>query len=203
MAENQFICEKMTNHFDEILTGFGFVSSLSRQQFVNHAQVLEFTKNQEIFAEGKKNTFEYLLLSGISHRYTFTDLGEMVTTGLYVAPAVITPHFARTSQGKSMFSLQSLTEVVLAAIPVAELDRLRSSLAEFRDFGQRVIEQELVQSIQQEVTFRSFSAKERLLALRRRYPLLENLIPHHIIASYLGITHVSFSRLRKELALED
>jgi CRP-like cAMP-binding protein len=111
--------------------------------------------------------------------------------------SVITPHFARTNNGKSIFSLETLTDVALAEIPVADLDRLRYTNHEFNLFGQRIIEAAFAQTIYNETVFRSFNAKERLLTLRKQFPNLENLIPHHIIASYLGITNISLSRLRR------
>jgi CRP-like cAMP-binding protein len=190
----------MTDKLDELLKGFGINSPSSMQLFREKARIIELQKNTVVFVEGKKNSSEYLLVSGIAHRYNLSDKGDMVTTGFYLPESVITPHFARTNRGKSIFSLQTLTDAVLAEIPVAELDGLRSDNKEFHDFGQRVIEKELSTSVLLEVTFRSFNARERLLAMRKQYPSLENLIPHSVIASYLGITHVSFSRLRKELS---
>jgi CRP-like cAMP-binding protein len=46
----------------------------------------------------------------------------------------------------------------------------------------------------------SASAEERYLAFLRRYPQLVRQIPQNQIASYLGITPQSLSRIRKELA---
>ena len=66
--------------------------------------------------------------------------------------------------------------------------------------GQRVVEAELTQQVSSEVAHRSLSARERLLLLREQYPGLENRVPHNLIASFLGITPVSFSRLRKEVS---
>jgi len=124
----------------------------------------------------------------------------MVTTGFYMSKSVITPNFARTNNGKSIFSLQTLTDDVLAEILVTDLDNLRYTNKEYSDFGQRIMEAELARTFYNEAVFRSFNAKERLLELRKQFPSLENLVPHNIIASYLGITNVSLSRLRNELA---
>jgi CRP-like cAMP-binding protein len=112
--------------------------------------------------------------------------------------AVITPHFARTKNGKSIFSLQALTDILIIEIPVDALDNLRFTNEYYKTFGKKVIEEELSKSIFTDIVFRSNTAKERLLSFRSTYPNLENLIPHNIIASYLGITKVSFSRLRSE-----
>jgi CRP-like cAMP-binding protein len=159
-----------------------------------------YSKNREVLAEGKKNDMEYLLLSGVLHRYNISDKGDIITTGFYLPGSVITPHFARTTSGKNIFNLQALTELNLVEIPVEVLDKLRTEYAEFREFGQRVLETELSRTFFNEVIYRSYNAKERLLAMREQYPNLENLVPHNVIASYLGITNVSFSRLRNELS---
>lgn len=190
----------MTSILNNILHNSGIVSTFSKELFRDKAVIKELPKNKEVFAEGKKNELEYLLLSGITHRYNISDKGDIVTTGFYMPQSVITPHFARTANGKNIFSLQSLTDIVFAEIPVKELDMLRHNNKEFHEFGQRIIEAELIQTFYNEVVFRSFNAKERLLTLRKQFPNLENSVPHNTIASYLGITNVSFSRLRNELA---
>lgn len=126
------------------------------------------------------------------------DKGEIITTGLYMGPRVITPHFARTVNNKNIFSLQALTNVVLLEIPVRQLDELRYNVPEFRLFGQNVLENELAVNLKTDIDYRSLTAKEKLTLLRNAFPGIENLVPHQVIASYLGITNVSLSRLRKE-----
>lgn len=111
--------------------------------FKDKSVIKELPKNKDIFIEHKKNELEYLLISGVTHRYNISDKGEIVTTGFYMTNSVITPHFARTNKGKSIFSLQTLTDVVIAEIPVNELNNLRHSNKEFQEFGQKIIEAEL------------------------------------------------------------
>jgi CRP-like cAMP-binding protein len=190
----------MTEILTKILQQFGVLQDDSLELFKSKTVFKELSKGADIFTEGKGNSSEYILLSGVAHRYNLSEKGDVVTTGFYMPRSVITPHFARTVSGKSIFSLQALTDISIAEIAVKELDALRHSHDEFRAFGQRVVEAELAQTFFAEVVFRSYSAKERLLTLRTQFPNLENLVPHHVIASYLGITNVSFSRLRKELA---
>jgi CRP-like cAMP-binding protein len=188
------------NNLSNLLTDFGIISTAAKQLFLDKVNVIELPKNKNVFLEGKKNNFEYILISGVLHRYNISDKGDMVTTGFYMSKSVITPHFARTNNGKSIFSLQTLTDVVITEISVTDFDNLRCTNKEYNEFGQRIKEAELTQTFHNEIAFRTLNAKERLLALRKRFRNLENLIPHNIIASYLGITHVSLSRLRNELA---
>ena len=189
----------MTDKLYELLNDYGITSTFSKQLFTDKSTIREYSKIKHIFVEGKKNDLEYLLISGVLHRFNYSDKGDIVTTGFYMPQSVITPHFARTNKGKSIFNLQTLTEAVVAEIPVKELDNLRYNNKEYHEFGQRILEAELSQTYFNELVFRSYSAKERLLTLRKQFQNLENLIPHNIISSYLGITNVSFSRLRNEL----
>lgn len=190
--------KEITNKILRTLTTFGFQSTQTQNLFLDRCIIKRFYKNEIVFSEGKKNSNEYFLIEGVLHRFNVTENGESVTTGFYLGYSVITPNFARTIKNKSLFSLQALTETIIVEIPVVDFDNLRFTNKEFQLFGQRVLEEELSKSVLTETTFRSSNAKERLTLLRKAYPNLENLIPHNIIASYLGITNVSFSRLRSE-----
>ncbi len=193
---------KTTIVLESLLQSLDINAPISRKHFIEKAAIIELPKNTIVFKAGSTNSKEYLLLEGILHRYNLSEKGTMVTTGFYLPGSVVTPHFARTNKGKSIFSIQALTPAILAAIPVDEMDALRERNYEFRCFGQRVVEKELSTALQLDVAFRSYSAKERLLAMRKQYPHLENEVSHPVIASYLGITNVSFSRLRKELSVK-
>ena len=190
----------MEDILNNILNDFGVTSASSRQLFIERSTFKEYFKSKDIFIEGKKNNLEYLMISGVLHRHNISDNGDIVTTGFYMPKTVITPHFARTNKGRNIFSLQALTESVIAEISVEDLDNLRFNNKEFQEFGQRILEKELAQTYFDEISYRTYNAKERLLALRRNFANIENLIPHNIISSYLGITNVSFSRLRNELS---
>jgi CRP-like cAMP-binding protein len=162
--------------------------------------IKEYSKNEILFTVNKSNNKEYFLLEGVIHRFNLNQKGEAITIGFYKSFAVITPHFSRVINGKSLFSVQTLTDCVIAEIDVTHFDKLRYSNEDFRNFGNRILADELSKNIYNEVIFRSLNAKERLIILRKNFPNIENLVPYSTIASYLGITNVSFSRLRKELS---
>ncbi len=169
------------------------------QQMTEACVIREIDKKHKITESGQQNSSEYFLLDGILHRYIITEEGEFITTDFYVGPAIIMPHFVRTSGGRSIFSLQALTRLILAEMQVETMETLIDAYPEIRKWRQKVVEQKLKRNFVDEVRFRSKSAKERLAQLRKEYPNLENMIPHSCIASYVGVTPVSFSRLRKEI----
>jgi CRP-like cAMP-binding protein len=195
---------QMNTEYREILTKlinkYYSLSHKDHRLIMEQCKTGHFAKQEHLVESGQKEDSEYFLLDGIVHRYTLVEKGEFVTTGFYMAPAIITPNFARISNGKSILSLQALAKCTVAQISVKDLDELRNSKVEIRKWGQKVVEFELKKSLKHDTWFRSSSAKERLVQLRKDYQNLENSIPHTCIASYIGITPVSFSRLRKEMS---
>jgi hypothetical protein len=67
---------------------------------------------------------------------------------------------------------------------------------EVRRFGNMVLLAELQKKVEKEISLASLTASERLQVFRKEYPGFENIVPHAAIATYLGITNVSLSRLR-------
>ncbi|MCE7072587.1 Crp/Fnr family transcriptional regulator [Dyadobacter sp. CY327] len=197
----------MNSCFDEnlrqIISGYALLTHASLNAIVENCTVKSLKKDEYLVRQQRSDAHEYFLIDGIIQRSKFDSKDQCVTIGFYMPGSALTPHYARTDNGMHIFNLQALTDCTLAKIPVNTLDSLRFSDADIRFFGQKVVEAELFRSIAHEISFRSLNAKERLIALRSDYPNIENRVAHSVIASYLGITPVSFSRLRNELANSD
>ncbi len=198
---------RMDDHQRQTLTAiflqFASLGHASLEKMRACCEVRIVKKGDAFAAPGRADAYEYFLLDGVACRYIFDERGEIVVTGFYLPRAVVTPHFARTVNGKSLYHFEALTDAVLARMPVKMLDALRHTYPDIRAFGASVVESELIKTLHSEVAYRSLTAKDRLVAFRGQYPHLENLIPHSYIASFLGITPVSFSRLRNELARKE
>ncbi len=173
-------------------------SSLEKLFFLLRGR--ELLCGELLLKSGTGNDKEYFLLSGILRSFVYTTAGGEVTLSFYTAPAVITPCAARTQRGLSVLNIQAITDADLAVMDASRFARLRRSDSEINRFAQSVIEWELQRKTEKEISLASLTARERLLLLRKNIPGLENSVPHGYIASYLGITTVSLSRLRKELA---
>jgi CRP-like cAMP-binding protein len=181
---------------DKLLLQFGVRTDSSRKMFIDRTEIKEYAKNDILFAENSRNKTEYLLLKGVLRRFTLSPKGEIITLRFYMGAGIVTPHFFRTINEKSIYSLEALTDCIIAEIPVQELNNLYQSDNEFNSFRLRVIENEFSNALYDDINSRSLKAREKLSLLRKNYRNLENLVSHHAIASYLGITNVSLSRLR-------
>lgn len=194
----------METHFKEnlfsIIGAYYQLKPESLETISSNCKITSFNTSTFLAEVGKRDLYEYFILDGIVQRYVIDSEGQPITTGFYMPHSIITPHFARTIKIRSILYLQCLTNVTTAQIPVDIFRNLRYSHTDIGNFAWKVFERELSLSLSNEVAHRSLSARDRLISLRKNYPNIENMIPHSYIASFLGVTPVSFSRLRNELA---
>ncbi|MEE1963928.1 Crp/Fnr family transcriptional regulator [Allomuricauda taeanensis] len=178
------------------------VFPISAKSFGEIERQLEYEthpKGETFVSRNKQNEKEYFVLNGICKSYLINPEGEEITIGFFLENSIISPHSTRTSNNISSYYLKALTDVELATINAGEFERLMIENVEIRNFGNTVLQNELMLKIEKEIGLASLSAKERLIEFRKKYKTLENLVPHTDIASYLGITNISLSRLRRDL----
>ncbi len=196
MQENNF------QKFLKLLNSYAAVSEDLARLIFEQGRVEPYSKDEIIFHEKRYNELEYFQLEGISHRYIVDAESNKITTGIYEEQIVITPHFGRTANSQSIFSLQALSDSSYFIIAVNTFEELRREHIQIEKVAQTVVTREYIRLMNLEILFRASTAKERLIHFRDNFSQLENKIPHMVIASYLGITSVSLSRLRKELSKE-
>jgi len=175
------------------------ISSKSISEIEDNIELLELEKGQTFIELDKQNNKEYFILEGVCRSYLLNPEGDELTISFFTPNTVLSPHITRMNNQKSILNFQSLTETKLATIDADIFRGLMSSNSEIRDFANAVLRFELFKKIEREIGLASHTAKNRLINFRNIYPSLENLVPHSSIASYLGISNVSLSRLRKEL----
>jgi len=161
-------------------------------------QITEFQNVQKgcFIKKNEANRSEYFILEGIVRTYVLNPEGAEMSLSFFQENAILSPYKTRTANGLSRVFAQAVTPTQLALIDAEKFFYLQANNQELRTFAVRVLENELIQKTEKEIAMASCTAAERLARFRQQFLGLENRVPHSYIASYLGITHVSFSRLR-------
>ncbi|MCH2249427.1 MAG: Crp/Fnr family transcriptional regulator [Cognatishimia sp.] len=147
-------------------------------------------------SQGDADENEYVLLSGRARSVVTDAEGTEVNLNLYAAPMVITPNMARTSGGRSLVDIEILDAAVAASMPAAQLMDLMVNFESIREWGNNIMREELNRKVEREWCLAALSARQRLEWFRKMHPGYETLFPHFHIASYLGMTPVTLSRVR-------
>jgi CRP-like cAMP-binding protein len=178
------------------------VYPISEKSFSGIESLLEletFIKGETFIQRNKLNKKEYFILNGICKSYLINPDGDEITISFFTENSILSPHQIRTSKNISNLYFKALTDLKLASVNAKAFEELMIENMEIRNFANTVLQNELISKVEKEIGLASHTAKERLIEFRKKYRLLENLVPHTDIASYIGITNISLSRLRKDL----
>jgi CRP-like cAMP-binding protein len=182
-----------------IINKFSSVSERSLDLVSKLIEIEVYEKGDVFIDKGKNNNSEYFVFEGICRSFLLNPDGEEVTISFFLDDGVLSPNKTRTANQISQLNFQALTKITLASFNADKFEQLMINHIDIREFGNMVLQNELLTKVEKEIGLASFTAKERLIFFREKYHFLENLISHVDIASYLGITNVSLSRLRKDL----
>lgn len=92
--------------------------------------------------------------------------------------------------------LQALETSTLIAVPYAELQKLYVRYPAIERVGRTQLEKITLQLGQRLKSLQFYTAKERYQELLYAFPSLPQRVPQHYIASFLGITPETLSRIR-------
>lgn len=179
-----------------------YTPNLSQKSLNELAAICEeqnFESRSLLIKPNQPEHSEYLLLKGIARTFLLNTEGEEITLSFFEDNSVLPPFVTRTANGKSLLYCEVICDCTFAKINAKAFESLMIANLEIREFGNTVLRQELLHKVNKEIRMASWSAKERLEQFRKDFAMLENKIPHPMISSYLGITNVSLSRLRKQL----
>jgi CRP-like cAMP-binding protein len=154
-----------------------------------------------------KNT-ELLKIGQISQRLYYIQQG-LARVYYYKGDVDITDYFAIDQQFigavRSLFSgvpsskgIQLLEDSDVYAIHIQDFERLCLRFHDVERAGRKLAIFAFLEAQSRLESIQFLEAKERYLELGKKYPGLVNRAPLKYIASYLGITQVSLSRIRAE-----
>lgn len=165
-------------------------------EFASHWKRKLLNKGAYLTRQEQLETDEFILLEGCLASSICDQDGKEVCVGFYVGPSVVTPNIARTRGGVSLVSIAATTDASLARINSNLLSNLMISSEPVRNWANGVLRDALSRKVDREWCLAALGGAERLNWFRRAFPGYEEIFTHALIASFLGITPVTMSRLR-------
>jgi CRP-like cAMP-binding protein len=168
-------------------------------------QVLEdaFTFRQvpkkfKLSEEGKIAKELYFILKGLVRLY-YTKDGQEITGFIFREQLFASSYDSFLRQAPSIQTLETLEDCDLLVIGYTRMQQLYEELPKMHILTRKVAEQRFINAQMMLSSFILDSPEERYRTFEAQHGDLLLRVPHHMIASYLGITPVSLSRIRKRL----
>lgn len=164
-----------------------------------HFEEIEFSKNEYLLKQGKVSDY-YYLAEGFVRAFTFDTNGNEITTFFYPQDRVVFEASSFFLRQPSTEYLQAITDCKVYATNFEQLNLLFHSVPEFREFGRAMLVREFAAYKLRTLSMINKSAEERYANLITDNSEIFQYAQLKHIASYLGITDTSLSRIRKEFA---
>ncbi len=175
------------------------VSKDALEKISNIFEETDLEKNEFLLKQGKVSGY-YYLAEGFVRAYTYDTNGTEITTYFYAKDHVIFEAASFFLHVPSTENIQAITACKIFAINFADLNTLFHEVPEFREFARAMLVREFVAYKQRTLSMINKSAEERYSNLITTNQEILQHAPLKHIASYLGITDTSLSRIRKEFS---
>ena len=166
--------------------------------FQNAFTYKEVPKKFTLISEGQIANELYFINKGLLRLY-YNNEGEYITGYIFREHLFAGSYDSFLRSTPSIQYLETLETSELLVLSKEKLDFLYESIPKVNILTRKIAEQRFINAQQILSSFILNSPEERYQKFERKNGDLLLRVPHHIIASYLGITPVSLSRIRKRL----
>jgi CRP-like cAMP-binding protein len=155
-------------------------------------------KKFRLIQEGKVAKELYFVNRGLL-RLFYTKAGEEITAFIFQEGLFGSAYDSFLRQSPSIQSLETLEDCELLVISKEQMDELYNKLPIMNTITRKIAEQRFINAQKILSSFILDSPEERYRKFEEEHRDLIQRVPLHYIASFLGITPVSLSRIRKRL----
>lgn len=165
---------------------------------VNKFEFRKYDLGETILAMGERTETICLILKGLVRGYYMDEDGNEITKCFSKENdwCCIYNYF---SEEVSSFTIQAIENVEVAVIHVAHLNHLIEENPQIRKLKDDMMQTVFLNAEKRVFSFASMDARQRYLEFKNNNPSLCSRIKQEYLASYLGVTPSSLSRIKRDL----
>lgn len=163
-------------------------------------KIKKVKKDEFLLRENEHCKHTFFVEGGLLRQYSIDDKGKEHTISFAPKNWFVTDRESVYFNEASVYYIQALEDSEVVLIDEDFFLKLSKEFPSFTDFNNRLLHNH-IRHLQNRINMLlSASAEQRYLEFVAMYPDILLRVPQTMIASYLGITPESLSRVRKELA---
>ncbi|MBS7563982.1 Crp/Fnr family transcriptional regulator [Mucilaginibacter sp. Bleaf8] len=182
---------KLREHIEKtvLLTDdeFAFIAS--------HFTAKSYKKREFIFREGDSVKYAYWVVSGLLMLAYNHESAKQHIVSFAMEDWWESDFLAYHTQSKATMALQCLEDTHVLCLALEDYHKLCAGLHKMEHFFLTKANAGHIASQQRILSFLTSNARERYEQLLKRYPALLQRVPKTLLASYLGVSRETLSRL--------
>jgi len=148
----------------------------------------------------------YYINSGLIRSYILGSTGKEATRQLHfnnenatILNLIVVDYVSMVKQTHSLIGFEVLQDCELIAIPKGTVDMIRASSNQWEKLSRMLLESAYIESTAFYQKMINHSARENYQDLLENMPHLIGLVPQYHLATFIGVTPVTLSRIKKEM----
>lgn len=188
----------MSKNF-EFLKSIGNISEESFRGLQLISEYKNITAGTQIVKLNEVPTKICMLVSGSIRCYMATEAGKEFNKSFYLPMSFVGSLTALIKRKPSSLIFETLSDCKVYELDYCQLMKLCDKEPKLKALYTKILEGLFIKYEKRLVEMISLDATERYLQLLKQNPNIEDLISQYHIASYIGITAVQLSRIRKKI----
>ncbi len=186
---------------NELLDYFKNYTSISSEieNYLNEIIIeKKLAKGEVILSDNSMKKEHIFVTNGCLRSFYKTEDGKEYTIQFAIKNWWISDYITLYTNDKSVVSIESLTASTVLIIDKTKVEDFYKKYPQFETFQRKNFEKRMATLQKRILNLLALSASEKYNQFINDYAEFEKIIPNYQIASYLGITPQSLSRVRKE-----
>ena len=175
---------------------------VSKETFLilkNLASRRKLKTGESIVKQGGKSNKIAFLTSGLMRAYCTLESGKKITKNIFTPIGFVGAFSSIVKNEPSLFCYEALVDSKIYEVNFEEFLKISKSNIDISNLYNRILEYVFIVYETKQLESMTLNATERYIVLKKQIPSIDNLIPQYQIASYLNISPVQLSRIRKTL----
>ncbi len=194
--------ENMEEHFlNKVFASSGITKDELKSIIPKYKQVT-FHKNDYLLKEGQVEKKYWFIESGFIRSYIIDTEGNDITFNLYASGDVVIDYPSIFFFAPTRENIQALTDCICWEITFEDFQEMFNSIPNFREQQRGLLVGSYFALKEHSISLIADQAKQRYLRLLKEKPHIILNVSLKQIATFLGITDTSLSRIRKEISTE-
>jgi CRP-like cAMP-binding protein len=176
------------------------LSSEAEKYIYSIAKEKSVSKGEILIREGQTVNKTFFVTQGSLRSFCIDKEGKEHTLQFAIKDWWISDFMAIYSHEPASLTVESITNSIVIEFNSQKLDKIYLLFPEFEQFQRKNLERHVVSLHKRILNQMQLTALERYTLFLKQYPDIERHSPNYHIASYLGITQQSLSRVRAEIS---
>lgn len=185
--------------FVNYILQFGNLNSQQIDLILSRTKMLELRKEEYFSEAGKIPKYVGFLLKGVTRFCYYNNKSEEITHSFVEENNFVSDQQKFEAQIIASEYIQAITDCQLLVFSKKDWDEIENTIVGWKDIEHLILKNCLLKTIERRSPLVSEDATTRYLSFIDQFPGLINRVPLSQVASYLGITQQSLSRIRKNI----